>query len=199
MWPEQRVVQFVNRQVDPEFRRIDAWERRVIKTWLSSLSVVTLLDAPCGFGRFFDLWAECSKYVLAVDSSSEMCRRARVKAKHLALEVAVIQSELPSTDIYDVGVAVCIRLWAHLDRSVADSFLVWLLATAPFVILQINESNRSPETSELLQNGQYRLDSIDRIAQVLKTKGGIVRAVDRFSPSQSTASLLLIERLHDIG
>lgn len=194
MWSEERVAQFVNRQLEPEFRRIAAWESQVLKTWLGRLPPGTLVDAPCGYGRLFDLWAESSRRVSAIDSSPEMCRRARVNATRVGLDATVIEGEIPHANMGEAAVAVCVRLWAHLAAPLADRAMGWLLNTAPFVLLQINESNGSPESSAILQNGQHRLDSIDRIARVLETTGGSIRAVKRCSPNQWTTSLLLIER-----
>lgn len=195
MWSKKRVKQFLGRQTDPDFLLIDEWERYVLNKWLGKLLITSLLDIPCGYGRFFDIWVNYANNVVAIDSSPEMCEKARNYARKLRLDATVIEGEILQTVKYETDVSVCVRLWTHIrDGTIADKFLDRLLTSSPYLILQINESNLSPESIKLHLTGKYRLDSIKRIANFLKKKGGRIHAVERFRSTESTMTYLLIKR-----
>ena len=74
----------------------------------------TLLDLPCGTGRFTDLWEEGGRSLLSVDLSLEMLQQAQRKHPQASL-LAADALRLPFAD-RSFDVVYCIRFF-HLIRD----------------------------------------------------------------------------------
>lgn len=77
----------------------------------------TLLDLPCGTGRFAALWRECGLRAIGADLAREMLEVARAKHPEAALMVADA-ARLPLPD-GAVDAVACVR-FLHLVRAPAD-------------------------------------------------------------------------------
>lgn len=101
-------------------RRIDRREQQAAATVFGKLSpCASVLDVPCGAGRFLDLLAQNKRMVIAMDVSASMVELARERAAHLTPQPAVRVGEAARTELQSEAVdcVFCNRLLHHLDRE----------------------------------------------------------------------------------
>jgi SAM-dependent methyltransferase len=95
----------------------------------------TILDAPCGTGRYFELVLAAGRTVVGIDQSAGMLARARAKHPEVLLEKVGLQ-ELEFDGAFDAAMCidalefVCPEDWprvlARLHRAVRGSGLIYL-------------------------------------------------------------------------
>ena len=190
MWADPRVDQFLRRRTRPEFARVDAWERRLLARWLGPHRGGTLLDIGCGDGRLFDLWQSHVDRVVGVDGNLRQCVAARERATRLEMACEVRHRDARSAAMPLADLAVCVRLWAHIDQASADDLLLRLMESCPRVILQFSERNGSSESAAIEAGGEHRLDALPRICRRLHCGGYSVDEVRRMTASSTTTFVL---------
>jgi SAM-dependent methyltransferase len=110
--------------------------RRFVETVIESCPPGgSILDAPCGTGRYFEMVLAAGRAVVGIDQSAGMLAQARSKHPQVALEKVGLQ-ELEFDDAFDA--AMCIdamefvfpedwpRVLANLHRAVRGSGLIYL-------------------------------------------------------------------------
>ena len=94
-----------------------AAEERVLRAFLEdAVPGMTVLDVPCGTGRFFPLFRELGLFVLGLDASIDMLRQAR---ERLELAHAIAQpGNIFALDIADrsFDIAVAIRIMNLIEE-----------------------------------------------------------------------------------
>jgi len=99
-------------------RRIGRREQRAMRRVFSSLSDCrSVLDAPCGAGRFLPTLAQCCEEVLAADISPEILRFARRKAAEAgAAKARIFQADAARLPLEEgsVDAVFCNRLLHHI-------------------------------------------------------------------------------------
>lgn len=105
-------------------------EYEAVKEGLNGLSG-SLLDAPCGTGRFFPIYREMGFRVLGLDISEDMLHQARVKDDQAQIGVANLGERLPISD-------------KVADVTVCSQFLKFL--TEPELAAVIRELGRVTKT-----------------------------------------------------
>ncbi len=193
MWTDARVAQFRTRRIDPAFRDVDAWERCVIAAWMDGRLTRTVMDVGCGDGRLFDLWHKYAGSVIGIDGNAGQCRAAKQRAASLGLHCQILQRDFTHDTLPPADLAVCARIWAHLDEQAADRLLDRLTQKTSRAILHINERNDSAEAAAIEAGGLHRLDSLPRIEVVLAALGWRIADVRRLAP-WSTALFIYGDR-----
>lgn len=90
-------------------------EDRAVKEFLSQFPAGTsVLDIPCGTGRFFDFYAERRFKAVGMDISDEMIRIARQKNNVPCRVGSIFDIELPDNSI---DVAIAIRFMNLIEAS----------------------------------------------------------------------------------
>lgn len=85
------------------------YRRRVERRAITELLVrvpqgSTVLDCPCGNGRWFDLLAGRAGRIIGVDISAAMLQRARARATELDIDVDLIEGEVENLPLGDESV-----------------------------------------------------------------------------------------------
>ena len=94
-------------------------ENRIITDMLSDLSPgTTVLDCPCGTGRFLQLYEESGFNVIAMDQSQEMMKQAYAKGSVIKNDYVIgdiCDTKLPD-DIVDVAMNIRISRWVSPEK-----------------------------------------------------------------------------------
>lgn len=96
-------------------------ENAEVKWMLKKLRPKSVLDVPCGTGRFLSTYGMIGvKHVIGVDVSNEMLDQAAEKAKHVVKKTGIL-IELKQRDVrklkpVDVDVSVCVRFLDLIDE-----------------------------------------------------------------------------------
>lgn len=91
-------------------------ENDVVAKMLKRLKPKSILDVPCGTGRFFKVYDTLGKVkVLAVDVSTEMIAQAKQKkVKHAEMTIKV--KDVVSLKTPQIDVSVCVRFLDLIDE-----------------------------------------------------------------------------------
>jgi ubiquinone/menaquinone biosynthesis C-methylase UbiE len=120
-------------------RRQRRWilEHEAVGEWLPPTGG-TVLDVPCGTGRFFELYAERNMKVTALDVSEEMMALARdavpiTYVKNYDIKAGDALALTQKDQSHDV--AVCVRLLHLVSRSEASKILTEICRVARHSVL----------------------------------------------------------------
>lgn len=160
-WTGQRRERFLARSDDPEFLAFDRWERSVLRSVAAGAR--TIIDAGCGNGRFFDLWADVGAEVVAIDADPVMCELAAQHPSATSGAVAVACGSLPMA-LAPADLAVCIRVLPSLSATEADAVASCLCRSARTVVLQVLVDDGGPESAAIAAAGGHRFDPPDAYA-----------------------------------
>ena len=118
----ERVYEEHRFQANRAGRRKNRHELQLVATFLAGLPAdKTILDVPCGMGRFTELIVSSGHTPLSIDLNVGMLERAQ--ARH-GVEKALVQGDVFSLPLNDqsVDAALCFRLLHHLpDNMVLDA------------------------------------------------------------------------------
>ena len=96
----------------------------------------TVIDVPCGTGRFFDFYSTYGLNVMGVDVSGDMLLQARKKSQLAELRIADVR-QLPKELTGKFDVAVCCRLTGWLDPHDLKLAIAELMRVARVAIIGI--------------------------------------------------------------
>lgn len=97
--------------------RIDRREQRAVRRIFASLpDCRTVLDVPCGAGRFLRALAECDRRVIGVDAARAILAHAQARARNAAIPAVWIQGDAARLPLRDeaVDAVFCNRLLHHI-------------------------------------------------------------------------------------
>lgn len=154
-WTVERRDRFLARSSDPAFLAIDRWERTILATQASAAN--SIIDAGCGYGRFFGIWEQAGAQALAVDSDEVMCELARQHPSARDGKVSVENRRLPC-DLPTADLAVCIRVLPSVTAAAAQTIVSHLCRIAGTVVLQVIEPDGSLEAQQIAAEGRHRFD-----------------------------------------
>jgi SAM-dependent methyltransferase len=110
-------------------------ENDTVRQMLNKLRPRSVLDVPCGTGRYFELYdALRVKRVIAVDVSDAMLDIARKKTTRHA-HVSLICKDVRKLKVKTVDVSVCMRFLDLIDEPAMRSVLVKLFAVSSRAII----------------------------------------------------------------
>lgn len=101
-------------------RRIDRREQRAVRRIYASLpDCRSVLDVPCGAGRFLPTLAQCCSEVLGADISAEVLEFARQRAESAGVPARLFQGDASQLPLPDnaVDAVFCNRLLHHIVKS----------------------------------------------------------------------------------
>jgi ubiquinone/menaquinone biosynthesis C-methylase UbiE len=101
-------------------RRIDQREQRAVKRIFSELAECrTVLDVPCGAGRFLANLASNQRDVIEMDQAAEVLEFARQRAAKSGLRARFLQGDAGRTGLPDgsVDAVFCNRLLHHITSA----------------------------------------------------------------------------------
>jgi ubiquinone/menaquinone biosynthesis C-methylase UbiE len=99
--------------------RIDRREQRALRRILAGLSDCrSVLDVPCGAGRFLPTLAGTQRRVIGVDAARPILAHARARAAAVSIPAAWIQGDAARLPLRDesVDAVFCNRLLHHIRR-----------------------------------------------------------------------------------
>jgi ubiquinone/menaquinone biosynthesis C-methylase UbiE len=94
-------------------------ENEVVKRFLSKIQPRSILDVPCGTGRYFPLYDQLRvRRVLAVDVSDSMLAIAKHKTKKITrTTITLKRKDVRRLKVKPVDVSVCVRFLDLIDES----------------------------------------------------------------------------------
>ncbi|MCX8090620.1 MAG: class I SAM-dependent methyltransferase [Verrucomicrobiae bacterium] len=99
--------------------RIDRREQRAVRAIFAGLpDCRTVLDVPCGAGRFLRTLAAADRRVIGVDAARAILTHAQSRAHHAGLQAAWIQADAARLPLRDdaVDAVFCNRLLHHIHQ-----------------------------------------------------------------------------------
>lgn len=154
-WTVERRDRFLARSSDPAFLAIDRWERTILANQASKAT--SIIDAGCGYGRFFGIWEQAGAQAIAVDSDEVMCELARRHPSARDGKISVENRQLPC-DLPTADLAVCIRVLPSVTAAAAQAIVSHLCRIAGTVVLQVIEPDGSLEAQQIAAEGHHRFD-----------------------------------------
>jgi SAM-dependent methyltransferase len=101
-------------------RRINEREQRAVRKIFSTLSDCrTVLDVPCGAGRFLASLTQGQRQVTEMDMAAEVLEHSRQRARDLGIEAKFLQGDASKIPLPDNGVdaVFCNRLLHHITSA----------------------------------------------------------------------------------
>lgn len=117
---EERARDYASRFERGPRRRTDQREQRAVKRIFSGLpDCRTVLDVPCGAGRFLGNLAENQREVIEMDQAAEVLEFAQQRATKLGLRARFVQGDAGRTGLPDgsVDAVFCNRLLHHITSA----------------------------------------------------------------------------------
>ena len=117
---EDRARDYASRFERGPRRQIDQREQRAVKRIFSRLSDCrSVLDVPCGAGRFLANLATGGREVIEMDQAAEVLDFARERAGKLGLRARFVQGDAGKTGLADASVdaVFCNRLLHHITSA----------------------------------------------------------------------------------
>lgn len=113
-------------------------ENATVEAMLTALKPKSILDVPCGTGRFIALYDKLGvKDVTAVDVSDTMLEQAQAKMKKVKSKMYVdfICKDVRNIKHLDVDVSVCVRFLDLIDEEAMRSVMKKLFACTDKAII----------------------------------------------------------------
>lgn len=101
-------------------RRINEREQRAVRRIFSSLGgCLSVLDVPCGAGRFLQVLSADGRQVTGMDMAAEVLPFARERAQDLGVNATFLQGDASGTGLPDqsVDAVFCNRLLHHITTA----------------------------------------------------------------------------------
>jgi ubiquinone/menaquinone biosynthesis C-methylase UbiE len=115
-----KAEQYANRFERGSRRRIDRREQRAVRRIFKSLpDCRSVLDAPCGAGRFLPTLAQCCSEVMGADISPEILEFARHRTESAGVPARLFQGDASQLPLPDnaVDAVFCNRLLHHIVKA----------------------------------------------------------------------------------
>lgn len=141
-------------------RKTDAWEQRVVAELLAQAGAPhcgTVLDLPCGHGRFTPLLTECAEHLIQGDLAASMLER-RVQASDWAVQGSLLA--LPfRADAVDL--AFCFRVLHHFPEATLRARAIAELGRVSrrWVLTSYYDAGSFPVWRDRLRGRQRKLTS----------------------------------------
>jgi len=160
---------------------------------LRSDDVKTVLDVPCGTGRFIPVYSSLGLTGTGVDASADMLQQARAKKKEKGLS----QFQIQQGDVFDLSdinitpdVIVCVRFANWINKNDLDTVLEEFLSRKPrYIIIDVGlkgEYQSQTDRGSLFKKGIGILRDEGVVQFVRKTSRFIRNNVNSDSDSGPT-------------
>lgn len=115
---------------EPNRKKQERWdlENQIVESMLRKLKPRSVLDVPCGTGRFIPTYDKLRvKMAICVDVSDEMLAQAKAK-KRSHTKVVLKERDVRKMKVDPVDVSVCVRFLDLIDEDAMRSVIKKLMA-----------------------------------------------------------------------